>query len=372
MSYDVGIIGLGAMGSAAAWSLTCRGASVIGWDQFALGHDKGSSHGSTRIIRRIYSEGALYDELVRQAYAGWARIEREHGQAFFTKTGGLDLSVTANGIFEDALAAALASGQPFEVLEGLELEERFPAIDVGGRGRAVFNGDAGVLDSDKASAWMREDAARRGARLVDQTALTGWTRTATGFRVEAGGTSTEVRKLIIAAGAWCGELVPALKPALVPERQVIAWFDAARPEFDSLPIFQLETDERERYYFFPPHKGEGLKVGLYNHRRERGYEQITPRGVDATDLDLLARGVSLCLPSAGRDPLASAECRFTNAPGDRFVMGSMPGDKDLILLSPCSGHGYKFVPAIGEIAADLALEVAPKVDLAEFAVERVL
>lgn len=372
MSYDVGIIGLGAMGSAAAWALACRGASVIGWDQYPLGHDKGSSHGSTRIIRRIYSEGALYDALVRQAYAGWDRIEREHGQAFFTKTGGLDLSVTTNGIFEDALAAALASGQPFEVLEGLELEQRFPAIDVGGRGRAVFNADAGVLDSDTASAWMRDDAIRRGARLIDQTPITGWTRTADGFRVETDGNTTEVRKLIVAAGAWCGELVPALRPALVPERQVIAWFEASTPEFDTLPIFQLETGERERYYFFPPHKGEGLKVGLYNHRRERGYEQITPRGVDTTDLDLLARGVSLCLPSAGQTPLASAECRFTNAPGDRFVMGSMPGDKDLILLSPCSGHGYKFVPAIGEIAADLALEAAPKVDLAEFAVERVL
>ena len=219
---------------------------------------------------------------------------------------------------------------------------------------------------------MRDDAIERSARLFDQTPITGWTRTADGFRVEAGGTSTDVRKLIIAAGAWCGELVPALKPALVPERQVIAWFKADKPEFDTLPIFQLETDERERYYFFPPHKGEGLKVGLYNHRRERGYEQITPRGVDATDLDLLATGVSLCLPSAGRDPLAHAECRFTNAPGDRFVMGTLPSDKDLILLSPCSGHGYKFVPAIGEIAADLALEAAPKVDLAEFAVERVV
>lgn len=372
MSYDVGIIGLGAMGSAAAWTLVCRGASVIGWDQYALGHDRGSSHGSTRIIRRIYSEGFLYDELVREAYAGWARIEHEHGQAFFTRTGGLDVSVTANGILEDALAAALASGQPFEVLEGLELEQRFPALELGGRGRAVFNADAGILDSDKASGWMRADAVERGATLLDQSPITGWTRTANGFRVAAGGTSTEVRKLIVAAGAWCGELIPALKPALVPERQVIAWFQAGTPEFDSLPIFQLETDERERYYFLPPHKGEGLKVGLYNHRRERGYDHITPRGVDPTDLDLLQKGVSLCLPSAGRDPLANAECRFTNAPGDRFVMGAMPGDNDLIILSPCSGHGYKFVPAIGEIAADLALEEEPEVDLTDFSVERVV
>lgn len=372
MKVDVGIIGLGAMGSAAAWALSLRGASVLGLDQYQLGHTLGSSHGRTRIIRSVYSEGNVYDELVKQAYAGWARIEREYGQAFFRKTGGLDISVREDGIFQDALAAAESSGKGFEVLEGLAIEQRFPAMDLKGRGRAVYNADAGLLDSDAATAWMREESIGCGADLRGEVSVSGWQRVADGFRFRVGHQDVACRKLIIAAGAWCGELLPALKPVLVPERQVIAWYRADGPSYERLPIFQLETDSADRFYVFPPHRGQGLKAGLYNHRRERGLQHIAPRGVDSEDLDLLAAGLSECLPGMDQTPVETAECRFTLAPGDRFVMGGMPDDKDLILLSPCSGHGYKFVPAIGEIAADLALEQHASVDLAPFAVERVV
>ncbi|MBO6730780.1 MAG: N-methyl-L-tryptophan oxidase [Maricaulis sp.] len=372
MTVDIGIIGLGAMGSAAAWSLALRGATVLGVDRHPLGHALGSSHGKTRIIRSVYSEGNIYDALVDEAYAGWDRLEREFGQAFFRKTGGLDISVRADGIFQEALAAAKTSGKPFEVLEGQAIEQRFPALDLNGRGRAVYNADAGLLDSDEASAWMRADAIRRGADLRGETPVAGWQRVSDGFILKAGDEEITCRKLIMAAGAWCGALVPALQPVLVPERQVIAWYRADGASYDSLPIFQLETDTAERFYVFPPHRGQGLKAGLYNHRRERGAAHIAPRGVDEDDLALLAAGLSDCLPGVDQTPLETAECRFTLAPGDRFIMGCMPDDKDLVLLSPCSGHGYKFVPAIGEIAADLALEKDPAVDLAPFSVERVL
>lgn len=372
MKVDIGIIGLGAMGSAAAWSLSLRGATVLGVDRHPLGHALGSSHGKTRIIRSVYSEGNIYDALVDEAYAGWDRLEREFGQAFYRKTGGLDISVKADGIFQEALAAAKASGKPFEVLEGQAIEQRVPALDLNGRGRAVYNADAGLLDSDEASAWMRADAIRRGADLRGETPVAGWQRVSDGFILKAGDEEITCRKLIIAAGAWCGALVPALQPVLVPERQVIAWYRADGASYDRLPIFQLETDTAERFYVFPPHRGQGLKAGLYNHRRERGAVHIAPRGVDEDDLALLAAGLSDCLPGVDQTPLETAECRFTLAPGDRFIMGCMPDDKDLVLLSPCSGHGYKFVPAIGEIAADLALEKDPAVDLAPFSVERVL
>lgn len=372
MKVDIGIIGLGAMGSAAAWSLSLRGASVFGADQFPFGHMLGSSHGKTRIIRSVYSEGNVYDALVGEAYAGWARLEQEFGQPFYRKTGGMDVSVRDTGIFQDALAAADASGKPFEVLEGLAIEQRFPALDLNGRGRAVFNADAGLLDSDEATAWMREDAVRRGAVLCDDTPVSGWERVADGFIVKAGQQEIACRKLIIAAGAWCGALLPDLQSVLVPERQVIAWYPTEGASYDRLPIFQLETDTAERFYVFPPHRGQGLKAGLYNHRRERGMAHVAPRGVDEEDLSLLAAGLSDCLPGVDQTPLETAECRFTLAPGNRFIMGCMPQDGDLVVLSPCSGHGYKFVPAIGEIAADLALETAPAIDLAPFSVERVL
>lgn len=372
MRYDVGIIGLGAMGSAAAWSLAQRGVSIIGWDQFGTGHAYGSSHGKTRIIRSVYFEGELYNPLVQAAYAAWKHIQDEYGRMFFRKTGGLDISLTTGGVFEDALAAATAGGISFEVLEGLDIEARFPRLDLGGRGRAVYAPDSGLLDSDDATNWMRDMATRRGAYLRGDCGVIGWTRTSQGFDVETALGTVPVRKLIVAAGAWMGQLFPELAPILIPERQVVGWYRAEGMGFGSLPIFQLETQERERYYAFPPHKGYGLKLGLYNHRRERGTEYIEPRGIDPEDRQLLEAGLDLCLPDVEREPIDLVECRFTNAPDERFLMGKWPLDEDMIVLSPCSGHGYKFAPVVGDIAAALALEDQPPVDIGEFSWKRVL
>lgn len=370
--FDVGIIGLGAMGTAAAYSLARQGVSVAGFEQFAAGHTLGSSHGETRIIRSVYFEGVLYDPLVRAAYAAWAQLEAAAGQTFFHRTGGLDISLKQDGVFEEALAAAMAAGQPFEVLEGLALEQRFPALDLGGAGRAVYAADSGLLDSDTATGWMRDTACQAGARLHFNCAVTGWARTTRGFRLETADGAVEVRKLIIAAGSWAGDILPQLAPILIPERQVVAWYDAPGPDHANLPIFQLETREAERFYGFPPHAGQGLKLGLYHHRRERGASHIAPRGVDEADLALLRAGLDLALPGVSRTPLRAVECRFTLAPEERFLIGHMPGDKDLVVLSPCSGHGYKFMPVIGEIAASLALEQTPDIDISAFSLERSL
>jgi sarcosine oxidase len=373
MRYNVGIIGLGAMGSAAAWALARRGVSVIGFEQFGLGHQHGSSHGKTRIIRSVYFEGEVYAPLVDAAYRAWAEIEATYGQAFFRKTGGLDISLTdGGGVFTEAMSAALATGRAFEVLEGSAIEERFPALDLRGRGRAVYAADSGLLDSDDATNWMRDMAARRGAVLNENCPVKSWTRTARGFDVETATGTHQVRKLIIAAGAWIGHLLPELAPILIPERQVLGWYHAEQPGLASLPIFQLETRDRERYYALPPHRGFGLKLGLFNHRRQRGPEFIEPMGIDEDDRRLLEHGLDLCLPTVDRKPDKLVECRFTNAPDDRFVIGKYPADEDITLLSPCSGHGYKFAPVIGEIAADLALEEEASVEIGEFAVARVI
>jgi sarcosine oxidase len=373
MRYSVGIIGLGAMGSATAWSLAQQGVSVIGFEQFGLGHQHGSSHGKTRIIRSVYFEGEVYAPLVDAAYRAWTRIEETWGQAFYRKTGGLDISLADDGgVFHDALSAAQAAGRSFDVLEGSQIEDRFPALDLGGRGRAVYAADSGLLDSDDATNWMRDMAARRGAVFHANCPVQSWTRTARGFEIQTSTGSYQVRKLIIAAGAWVGQLLPELAPVLVPERQVVAWYHTEQPGLASLPIFQLETRDRERYYAFPPHRGYGLKLGLYNHRRQRGPEFIEPSGIDDDDRRLLEHGLDLCLPGVDRKPDNIIECRFTNAPDERFVIGKWPEDEDLIILSPCSGHGYKFAPVIGDIAADLALEVEPCVEIGEFAVKRVV
>jgi len=372
MIYDVCIIGLGAMGSATSWSLARAGVSVLGLDQYPAAHEYGSSHGETRIIRSVYFEGDIYTPLVRAAYTAWKTIETEHNQTFFRQTGGLDLSLKQDGVFEAALIAAQNGGFEHDVIEGSAIEARFPALDLGGKARAVWAPDSGLLDSDQASAWMREEAIRLGATHKHNTAVNHWNKTRDGFTIHTDKGEHTAKKLVIAAGAWMGKLLPALNPILTPERQVLAWYEASGPEFDTMPIFQLETKEAERYYAFPPHKGAGLKFGLYHHRRERGAEHITPRGPDDEDQRVLQEGLDICLPGVSRTPQRTAECRFVLAPDDRFIIDTWPDDKDITVLSPCSGHGYKFAPAIGDIAADLALERKPSIDISAFSVGRVL
>ncbi len=366
LHHEVGIVGLGAMGTAAAFSLARQGVSVCGFDRFGPGHDRGSSHGETRIIRSVYFEGGIYGPLVRAAYAAWAQLEAESGTPFFHRSGGLDISLRRDGVFEAALAAALASGQAFEVLEGLDLETRFPALDLKGRGRAVFAPDSGVLDSDRANSWMRSEARRLGARLQFDCAVGGWTRDVQGFTLETASGRARVEQLIVAAGAWVGQLLPQLAPVLIPERQVVGWYDAPGRELAALPIFQLESPQGGRYYAMPPHQGRGLKLGLYHHRGERGVDHIAPRGIDALDRGVLEAGLDLALPGVSRSAQRYMECRFTLAPDERFVIGTLPSDERLVILSPCSGHGYKFAPVIGEVAADLAMGRKPQIDITAF------
>jgi sarcosine oxidase len=373
MHYDVCIIGLGAMGSATAWSLSTSGASVIAVDQFAIGHDKGSSHGETRIIRSVYFEGRVYTPLVRAAYAAWERIHKQYGQQFLRITGGLDISLRQDSVFEAALTAAQSGGFSHDVLDHTDLARRFPLLDLPTQARAVWSPDSGLLDSDDATAWMRDEAVNNGADLRGETRVSGWGKTAAGYQIKTKTETITARKLIIAAGAWAAELIPQLAPILTPERQVLCWYGKDdMSAYSDMPIFQYETEDSERYYAFPPHKGAGLKFGLYHHRRQRGAEYIKSSGVELADKAALAAGLDQCLPGLSAHPQRYAECRFTLAPDDRFLIGLMPGDEDMVVLSPCSGHGFKFAPAIGDIAAELALEQEVSVDISGFALERVL
>jgi sarcosine oxidase len=372
MKYDVCVIGLGAMGTAATLELAARGASVIGLDQFGLGHDLGSSHGETRIIRSVYMEGNIYDPLLKAAYDGWHRFEKASGRKFLHLTGGLDISLVADGAFEAALEAATAGGHDHEILDGQALEARFPLFDLKGKARAVYAPGSGLLDSDAATMAMRTAAKRLGADLRGDFPVAGWTRSGSNFEIDTATGTIQAKKLIIAAGAWTGNLLPALKQVLIPERQVVGWYNVPDTGPQTIPIFQIETEARERFYGFPPHKGKGLKLGLFHHRYQRGRDYIDPKGIDGEDEHRLSEPARHYLRGINPKPQRLMECRFTLAPDDRFLIGPWPDDPDITLLSPCSGHGYKFVPAIGEIAADLAMETEPGIDIGPFSVERVL
>ena len=367
--YDALVIGLGAMGSAAAWQLARRGASLLGLEQFAEGHAKGSSHGRTRVIRRIYSEGPVYMPLLSRAYALWDAMAAESGETFLVRTGGLDIAPENAPSLANAIGCAEAERIAHDVLDTDSLHARWPGIHLPDGYSAVYAPDSGQLRSDAANRWMRKAARAGGADLRFDTSVLGWRRTGDHIAVETASGTESAKRLVIAAGAWAGTLLPEIDPALIVERQVVGWFEPSdETDLARLPVFQVEPPDGRRYYVLPPLDGSGTKIGLYGHRGERGPDMREGRAPDAEDEALLRAGLAEWLPDANGPVETLQECRFTRTADDRFIIGRWPEDEAVTLLSPCSGHGYKFAPAIGEAAAQLALGEAPEVDLSPFSV----
>jgi sarcosine oxidase len=371
--HDVIVIGLGAMGSAAAWQLARRGARVLGLEQFGEGHDRGSSHGRTRVIRRVYSEGEVYMPLLNRAYALWAAMERESGETLLVRTGGLDIAPRDAASLANAHACAVSGDVAHEVLDAATVRLRHPEISLPDGFAAVYAPDSGQLRSDHANTWMRTAARSAGALLRFGTPVTGWRKHGTHIEVDTAAGTESAHRLVIAAGAWAGTLLPEIDPALTVERQVVGWFESVDGRsFDDTPVFQVEPGDRGRFYIQPGRGGESTKIGLYGHLGERGPEMRAGRPPDAADEAALRAGLARWLPAANGRLEHMEQCRFTRTTDDRFIIGTWPGDDAVTLVSPCSGHGFKFAPAIGEAAAQLALGESTTVDLSPFAVARFL
>jgi sarcosine oxidase len=355
----IGIIGLGAMGLASAWAASRRGLNVTGFDRFPRGHNQGSSHGASRMIRRIYSEGALYTPLLDRAFEAWKVLEAEAGQPLFVETGGLDIGTLDSPFLVETLANAEASGEAFDVFDAAELRRRFPAMNVPDDISAVHAPGSGYLLSDKANAAMARLAEARGAALRWDSPVTRIEALRGGFRLHTAQGVHEFDHVILAAGPWAGDFDDGLNRALTVERQVVGLFKGPR----GIPPFQRLFPDGRRIYALPNGPGGRWKLGVYHHREQRGPEYRDTFPPDAEDRALLTHALKAVLPDCP-PPEAYEVCRFTNTQDHRFIVDT--GADGQVRIAACSGHGYKFAPAIGEAAVALALGEAPAVNLSAF------
>ena len=337
MAYDVAVLGLGAMGSAAAWQLAKRGAKVLGLERFSPAHDRGSSHGLTRVIRQAYFEHPSYVPLVLRAYSLWAELEGETRRELFRRrTGALMIGTTESPVVKGSLESARLHGLPHDVLTAAELRARFPFMLFRDEDVAVEELEAGVLLAEDAVLAMQDAARAHGAELR--------------FGVRAAIGEPAAAKTIVTAGPWVSELVPSL-PVRV-ERQVLYWFDAG--EFQRrVPLFIWDYEGRV-FYTIPDVRDHGVKVAFHHGGETTGADALR-REVSTEEIDDMRRRLARTVPPMDRPPRKSAACMYTNMPDEHFAIGALPGRPDVIVGSPCSGHGFKFAPVIGEILADLAL-----------------
>jgi sarcosine oxidase len=375
--YDDIVLGLGGMGSAAAFHLARRGRRVLGLEQFDLLHERGSSHGATRIIRLAYHEHPSYVPLLRRAYELWHELEARSGERLLITTGSLEGGPTDGAIFRGALEAAELHDLEHAALDAREIERRFPGFHgLPASTSAVWQPDGGFLLAERTILAHVNLALGHGADLHFRERVTRWEAAPSGEGVtittDAGTYLAD--RLIVCAGPWLAALVPELAHSAVPERQALIWIQPHTPELfgpDHFPVFLLDT-EMGNYYGFPAHDLPGVKLGLYHHLGEPIEPDAVDRSASPRDEAVLRAFADRYLPEASGPTVMMKTCIFTNSPDEHFIIGALPDRPAVVVAGGFSGHGYKFCSVVGEILADLSMhgETAHQIDL--FRPERVL
>ncbi|MBI4521604.1 MAG: N-methyl-L-tryptophan oxidase [Gemmatimonadetes bacterium] len=374
MDYDVAVVGLGAMGAAAAAELARRGARVLGLDRHEPPHTYGSSHGETRIIREAYFEHPLYVPLVRRAYELWRDLERKAGQPLLRVTTVLTAGPPQGVLVQGALASARAHDLPYEELSAHEVARRFPGLRPPADMVAILDPRAGALFAEACVTALHAAARRHGADLRTGLAVQRIDPRAGRVTLATDGESFTAPAVVLAAGAWTPRLWPALTPLLEVERQVSAWYPAASAArlyaADRCPIVLWEYAPTRLFYTFPD-LGSGMKAGIH-HEGTITNPDTVQRTVSPRDTDRLGQLVGRFLPGATTAPTRTAVCLYTNTPDQHFLIDALPasGGARIVFASACSGHGFKFVPALAEIVADLVEEKTPAFDIAPFRLAR--
>jgi sarcosine oxidase len=369
--FDYVVAGLGALGSATAMELARRGHRVLGLDRFELGHDRGASHDTSRILRHSYHTPA-YVRLTQEAYADWARLERDSGARLVTTVGGLDLFPPDPAISPLDYTSSLAEvGIEHAVLDADTVMRRWPQLRLPSGTVALFQGDAAIVPAARGTRTMQWEALRRGAELRDRTPVVDVRdRGDAGVEVSTADGVVGCRALVVCADAWANDVLRGLGLELPLEvtLEQVTYFRPDRPEElagDRLPLWIWMDDPC--FYGFPTYGEPTVKAA-----QDCGGPIIDP---DARTHDpdpameaLLAAHMRRMLPASG-PPVRSLRCQYTLTPDRDFVLSAVP-DHPAVVVGLGAAHGFKFAPTFGRLLADLAVDGATTTDLTPFRIDR--
>lgn len=376
---DVIIAGLGAHGSAAAYHIAKRGKHVIGLDKFQPPHDRGSSHGRGRVIRQAYGEGPAYVPLVQRAMQLWRELERDAGDSLLRITGGVSMGPQDSDGLAGIRHSAEEYGLPHEVLSASDIRMRWPMFRPADGMVGVFEAENGALFPEKCIAAHLKMASHAGADLHFHEPALSWTATPGGsieVRTPEGKYSAD--RLVLTAGAWLPKLLGGLKLPLRIERQVLHWFEpsrnaaAFRPENCPNSSWEFEPG---RMFYCQADFGDGFKVAFHHMGAEIDPDAAPgspSRTVSAAEAGQMRTALERFIPDAAGRHLGASVCMYTDTPDYHFLVDLHPTHPQVVIGSPCSGHGFKFAAAMGEILADLAADGRTRHDISMFGAKRLL
>lgn len=376
-TYDVIVLGLGGMGSATACHLARRGSRVLGLEQFTPAHDRGSSHGQTRVIRQCYFEHPSYVPLLLRAYELWHALERESGAELLVLGGGLMMGSPESEVVRGSLRSAVEHGLPHELLTRAEICRRFPVFDPPPDTVGLLEPHAGLVRPELAVRAHLQQATASGADLRFEEVVESWSSEGPGVTVRTRKGTYSAGHLVVTPGPWAPELLKDMGVPVAVERQVLLWFQPKggvggfMP--DRFPIYIWHEDDHRQPYGFPAVDGPegGVKIAFF---RKPAREVCTPETVDRRvrddDIESLRESIRRFLPALDGGFLRGTTCLYTVTPDLNFVVGPHPGREHVTVGCGFSGHGYKFCSVMGEVLADLAIHGRTPLDLSLFDPQR--
>ncbi len=371
--FDVIVSGLGANGSSAVYHLSKTGCKVLGIDRFTPPHTHGSSHGQSRIIRQAYHENPLYVPLVKEAYNLWYEIEKTPGKKLFLKTGGLMLGNADSAVIKGARLSAETHDIPFEYLDNTSIKNRFPAFLPSDETVGVLEKDAGILFPEACIQTYLEEAQKNDATLHYNERVIRIVPNENFIEIITDKATYYTAKLIITAGAWLNELMPDLHLPLTIERQVLYWFTNMNENLQqkllpaNLPVYIWEYLPGKMFYGFPD-LGDGIKIAF--HHAGKSITPETPtQAVSEDEINSIIEIAEKYLNIEAKFNY-SATCMYTNTADENFIIDFHPQHKNIIIASPCSGHGFKFASLTGQILSKMATGRNILFDLSPFRISR--
>jgi sarcosine oxidase len=354
MNFDVVVAGLGSMGSFACMELARRGATVAGLDRFEPPHGLGSHSGETRIYREAYAESPAYVPLVKHAGKLWDTCGEEAGSPLLTRSGMLSMGPPDSGVIAGIRRSAAFHQLPVQAVSADEIRKEYPAFAPPAGHVGIFDAGAGWVDVERALSFSLAQARRAGATIWLNRRVDGWQATEGEVQVHSQGEIIRAGALVLAAGAWSDQLLPALPLSL--ERRVLAWVEPRRPELflpGRMPVFMFEE---QAFYGFPYREGRGVKVAIDAKSGDPLTDPSAVRLVDDQDLRPIARLAAKYLPELGCRFNQTKTCLYTMTPDCHFIVDRHPEFRNVHFAAGFSGHGFKFAPAVGQALADMALE----------------
>jgi sarcosine oxidase len=372
--YDVIVIGVGGIGSATIYQLAKRGYSVLGLEKFGIPHTKGSSHGITRTLSLTKARGPDYVPIAKKSLDLWQELEDESGQDLYFDCGHIRAWPSEygghRGDFNDGCNALDSHSLNYEILSGLELNNRFEGYNLPDDYRVVYQEDSGFLNPERCISTFVHQAFEYGAEIHGQERVEKWVSTDEGIYVRSNKSEYKADKLVIAAGSWAGKMISELNNLLTPERRVMIWLQPRNTELyqqSNFPAFSIDT-EIGYFYGTPMYEIPGFKYG--NARKNPVDPDEISRQPTPEDEETLRSFAENYLSDGDGPTLRMATCLVTYSRDKGFLIDTLPDNDNVAFGAGFSGSGFHVAPAVGKFLADLITDNPSAHDMNPFSLDR--